>query len=388
MKFSKIIYTLALVATCWTACTQKDAQVDPIGKSIDYTGPAKTIRQLLDSTNCTIYKAAWKKTNMDSILNDKVLVAYTLLVPTDAAFNKAGITLDKVAAMAVEDLDTLLLLHVLNTWVPAATIKGISGSMPVKSLLTRGDFSDYNSWTPYTYFQYIGIHNNQLMVNGKAHPFQPLEGTNGTIYLMDEVQQKAETDMIDYLKASPDFTFLLEACRINDSIYQETWGQQGFLNLLTTNTRCSPFTFFAPTNKAFQKAGFNTIDDLRQRALRYEVGWPTYDDQFYYRYTYTSLDTMLLAHHLDFTGAEPSNYTMVVFSNDMQDNPSLTNFQITPGRQSGEPPKFIRLRFSQSGTTMMVKELGSQIGPLPLTKTDLVFRNGVMHVIDDGLLHQ
>ncbi|MBV8251820.1 MAG: fasciclin domain-containing protein [Chitinophaga sp.] len=388
MKFRKIIYTLALVATCWTACTQKDAQVAPIGKPIDYVGPAKTIRQLLDSTNCTIYKAAWKKINMDSIISAQVLQAYTLLVPTDAAFNNAGITLDKIASMSVEDVDTLLLFHTLNTWVPAATIKGISGSMSVKSLLTRGDFSDYNSWTTYTYFQYIGVHNNQLMLNGKAHPYKALEGTNGTIYLLDEVQKKAETDMIDYLQSSPDFTFLLEACRINDSIYQQTWGQQGFLKLLTTSTRCSPFTFFAPTNRAFQKAGFNTIDDLRQRALLYEVDWPNYDDKGYYRYTYTSLDTMLLAHHLDYTGAEPANYNMVIFSNDMQDNPSLSNFMITPGRQSGEPPKYIRLNFSKTGNTIMVKEIGSTVGALPLKTTDLVFRNGVMHIIDDGLLHQ
>ncbi|NIG57128.1 fasciclin domain-containing protein [Chitinophaga sp. Cy-1792] len=388
MKLSKIIYTLALVSVCWTACTQKDAQVSPVGKTIDYTGPGKTVRQILDSAKFTIYKAMWQKANMDSVITAGNYQGYTLLVPTDAAFTAAGITADKVKTMAVNDLDTILFYHTLNSWMPSANIQQLKGNASLRTLLTRSDIPTYSSWTPYVYYLFLGLHDKQLMVNGKAHPFTAMEGTNGTIYVLDEVLKQPNTDMIDYLKSNPNFTFLLEACRINDSIYQTVWGQQGFSQLLQASTRSAYITLFAPTNNAFKKAGFNTIDDLRQRALRYEVGWPNYDEHLYYRYTFTSLDTLLLAHHIDLTGVQPANYNMVIFTNDMLDNGAISNFTIDPGRAYNNPPQYVRLNFSANGNTIMVKETGSSVGALPLKSTDMMFRNGVLHIVDDGLFKQ
>lgn len=378
------IYLLLLVLFV-AACRQPDAQVTPIGKSITYAGPSKTIRQLLDSTGLTIYKAIWNKTNMDSVMANKSVQAYTLLAPSDAAFTAAGITIDKVNAMPVAALDTILFYNTLSNWISSDRIKSLMGNMAIRTFLTQADFADFTSWSPYTYYQYLGLHNGKLMVNGKPHPFQPLDATNGTIYVLDQLLSKPDQDMMDYLGNNPDFTFFIEACRLSDSIYQSMWGQQGFTKMLTTNQGAGLFTLFAPTNHAFQVAGFKTFDDLAARALLYPVDYPHYDANNYYVTPLTSLDSVLLVNHLDYNGNTRPEYPMVLFSNDWSDNPSLSNFLIKGGSMYQNPPQYIRLSCSVAGDKVLLKQLGSTAAPLSLLTTDLLFRNGVIHVINDGL---
>ncbi|NLR82430.1 fasciclin domain-containing protein [Chitinophaga eiseniae] len=385
MKKNYFTYTFTLVLLFLAGCQLKDAQVAPIGKPIDYTGPSLKIRQLLDSSNLTIYKSIWKKVNMDSVIADKTLQAYTLLAPSDDAFAKAGITADKVNTMAVADLDTLLFYHVLDSWVSGDQLQRLSGSNNMHTLLTRIDFPGFYSNNPYIYYQYLGLHNGKLIVNGKPHPLKALEATNGTIYVLDEVQNKPEQDMYGYLTTHPEFSFLVEAFRISDSIYQQSWANPTMTRLLQITSDNKPVTLFAPTNRAFQQSGFKTIDDLRQRALLYPVDGAHYDDNAFYVSPTTSLDSLLSANHLDFNGAMRADYPLMLFSNDLTDNPLLSGFQIRPGAAYHEPPQFIRLAFAGSNGSILVNQVKSPLPPRKLVTTDLLFLNGVIHVVDDGL---
>lgn len=385
MKRKYFIYTFTLSFLFLSACRLKDAQVTPVGKPIEYSGPSLLIRKLLDSTNLTIYKAIWKKVNMDSVIDAGGYQAYTLLAPSDDAFTKAGITADKVNSIPVEQLDTLLLYHVLDTWLSSIQLKQLNGSNNMKSLLRRIDYPGYYSNNPFIYYQYLGLHGGKLMVNGKPHPLNALEATNGTIYILDEVLKKPEQDMYEYLGSNPDFFYFMESVRINDSIYKTSWANPQLTRLLQTTSDHRSFTLFAPTNRAFQQSGFKTVDDIRQRALLYPVDWAHYDNNNYYVYPTTSMDTVLSANHLDYNGGMRVNYPLVLFSNDLTDNPSLSGFQISPGSQYHEGPQFIRLNFTSSNGAIMVKQTGSALPARKLVTTDLLLRNGVIHVIDDGL---
>ncbi|WP_143307185.1 fasciclin domain-containing protein [Chitinophaga vietnamensis] len=386
MKKQYFIYASLLVMLLMAACRQKDAQVAPVGKPLEYKGPQKTIRQLLDSTNFSIYKAMWKIVNMDSVIQAQTLQGYTLLVPTDEAFKAFGITAGNISSLDATTLDTLLRYHIIDSWLPGDRIRSIAGNMSLHSLLRATDFGDYNSWSFYTYLQYLGVHNGKLMINGKPHPLNTLEATNGTIYVIDEVLQKPQQDMIDYLSNNPDFTFLMEAFRLNDSVYQSNWGQPLFTQqLLSSTQRFHQLTLFAPTNHAFQQAGFKTLDDLRQRANLYPVGYPYYDDNQYYQWPLTSLDSLLSVNRLDYNGAATPDYPMQLFSNDLTDNPALANYLIKAGSPSHNGPQNIRLMFGMAGGSITAKQLGASTPALPLLSTDLLFRNGVIHVINDGL---
>ncbi|MBC9929782.1 fasciclin domain-containing protein [Chitinophaga qingshengii] len=386
MKRNYFIYTFALSLLFLSACRLKDAQVTPVGKPLEYAGPTRKIRELLDSTNLTVFKAIWKKANMDSVILEGGWQAYTLLAPTDEGFAKAGITLDKVNNMPVAQLDTLLFYHTLETWVSGDGLKNLIGNNSMRTLLKRSDLPGFYANDPYIYYHYLGYHGGKLMVNGQPYTLKALEATNGTIYVLDAVLNKPEQDMIDYLKSKPEFSYLLEAFRISDSIYQATWKTPMVTRLLMNTPENKSFTLFAPTNHAFQQAGFNTVDDLRQRALSYPVDYSYYDDHMFYVSPTTSLDSVLSANHLDFNSAMRVNVPLVLFSNDLTDNSLLPGFMIRAGSQMHEPPQYIRLSFANTGGSIMVKQLNSALPARKLVTTDLLFRNGVIHVIDDGLL--
>lgn len=385
MKKQYFIYAFVLSMMFLTACRLQDAQVAPVGKPIEYVGPTLKMKQLLDSSNLSIYKAIWKKVNMDSVIGNKGLQAYTVLAPSDEAFTTAGITAAKVNTMTVADLDTLLFYHVLDTWISGDQLNRLHGNNNMRSLLTRIDFPGFYDNSPYIYYQYLGVHAGKLIINGAPHPFKTLEATNGTIYVLDEMLKKPERDMYDYLTGNPDFEYLMEALRISDSIYQNSWSSPTSIKLLKNTAENRGITFFAPTNRAFQAAGFKTIDDLRRRALLYPVDYAHYDDNYYYVTPTTSLDSLLSVNHLDFNGVVRADYPVMLFSNDFTDNLSLAGFTIKPGAQFHDAPQFIRLSFTSSNGSVMVKQIGSSQPAYKLVTTDLLFNNGVIHVIEDGL---
>lgn len=391
MTMKKFIYTLLLVATCWAACRQEDAQVAPVGKPIPGAATPATVRQLLDSSNLSIYKAIYQRVNMDSILAAQNILAYTLLAPSDSAFNAAGYTKESVAAMAVNDLDSLVLYHAVASPLTSSALESALGNIPGYSMLTASNFADYSSYQPYHYFQYLGVHMGKLMVNGKAHPLRPLDGSNGAIYILDEVLQKPIYDMIDYLQMHPEFSQYLEAYRISDSVNDDFlyYNQIDYLPTLVSANMYKPFTIIAPTNHAFTQAGFNTSDDFRARAIRYPMNYPGYlqvGSHTYYAATFNSLDSMLMSTHMDLCYFNYTQFPLLYFSNDFSDNASLSNALLQGGSDYRPPPTYLRWHFQQSGGKLMINQVNPDFAPVPLTQTDIVCRNGVIHVIDDNLL--
>src|SRR6202008_4220653 len=79
-----------LLIMLFLSCRKDEAQVEPVGKPVPYDGPAKSLAQVLDSSGLTLFRAAWKGSHMDSLLFSAGTRFYTLLAPTDAAFNAAG----------------------------------------------------------------------------------------------------------------------------------------------------------------------------------------------------------------------------------------------------------------------------------------------------------
>jgi uncharacterized surface protein with fasciclin (FAS1) repeats len=381
------IYIASLLFLACMACQKKDLQVTPVGGSLPYSGPNKTVSALLDSTNLTLFKAAWKRVNMDSVIKTTPYQAVTVLAPTDDAFAAAGITMNDINTLPVEDLDTLVFYHTLTSWLTQGALKTTLGNISMGSALIRTDFNGFYSNSPYTYYQYTGLKDGKLMVNGKPHTYSALDATNGTIYMIDSVLRKPDMYMIDYLANNPDFTFFMRSVEINDSLNQTVFNFDEFMTMLSTvNTFQSSFTVIAPTNNAFHAAGYNTLDDLLARATRAPMQYAGYDENYYYVNPTSPLDSQLMSLHLDFNvNAKPAR-PYLIFSNDMSDNPSLGGMLINPGSQYSNPPQYLRLSFSTSGSQILVSQIGSPIKAQPLATTDMLFMNGVIHVLDAGLV--
>ncbi|HVI44039.1 MAG TPA: fasciclin domain-containing protein [Chitinophaga sp.] len=386
MQIRKLIINGLLPALCLLfSCKQEDLQVTPIGEPVPYTGISKNMTQLLDSTNYSILKAIWKKANMDAVMRDKAITAYTLLAPTDAAFEAAGINMTSVNNMSVEDADTLLHYHLIANRISPASLKTAVGNIGQVSLL-QADIPDYSPWSKYVYRHFIGIHGGKLMIDGRTFPLKALEATNGTIYELNEVLQRPKEDMLSYLQNDPRFSMFLEALRINDSVYYPFHDYAKGLPSLRNSDKTAPFTVFAPTNEAFAKAGFHTSEDLMALATRYPVGDPFYDDDYYYQYPVTSLDSLLLPHRSNImVYGSGASFPIVFLSNDLTDNPGVTGFIIRTASPGQAGTLIFNLEFTHDGDNISVRRLKSKAPFVPVVEKDKFFLNGVIHVVNDGL---
>src|ERR1700754_3974967 len=104
--------TVLLLIITVISCRKQEIQVEPIGEAIPWKDTTKSMAQVLDGSSLSLFKAAWKRSHMESLLNDQAIKSYTLLAPTDAAMTAAGWDLTAINSAAPEDLDTLLSFHV------------------------------------------------------------------------------------------------------------------------------------------------------------------------------------------------------------------------------------------------------------------------------------
>lgn len=377
LRFNRIRSISALLLVLlFLSCRKEEAQVDPVGEPVPYDGPAKSLAQVLDSSGLTLFRAAWKGSHMDSILFATGTRFYTLLAPTDAAFNAAGWDLQKINSSNAETLDTLLAFYTLEGLYKPESMTELSGNISVPTFLSTY-LTDYER--QYRYTLYFGLHNGDLTVDGKkaATGFQSLEAVDGVIYPIDNLLERPVKYAYDYLQADPRFSFYLEALRISDSLYVETFYHDQVINMTTLRSGYYNITLFAPTNDAFRKAGFSTVESIRDYILRAPLQYPYVEGNDYVIPT-TPMDSLIKVNYITVS------YDAAYFSNDMTDIPGLSGFELSPGPWDS-PPVYINLEFVSGGGTLKVRRFGSAKPPLPLAEQDIRVFNGVIHVVNEDL---
>lgn len=315
------IVFLALIV--WTVgCSKVEDPPIPVGNSLPYKSssrPTDSLVQLLDSLpQTTIYKAAWRRADLQQYIDSlrgaqkDSLLPFTLFIPTDDAFKKAGITIDTVNSWPVAQLDTLLRYLAIPNIITYDTMPLAMGSTTYYPLMyPNPSFED--AWfdvAPYLYKLTVGAYNNTLYLNGRSvggHT-TPIRATDGSIFLVDSVV----TTPIPYttaqlLQADTSYSFFLAACSISDSIYGIQYEGGSFpyddtsYFYLNANSRYPGqdgwAEVFAPDNNAFRNAGFLTIDSIRNYinnsaiALEDPNAWP-------FIYMVTNMDSILVNHRL------------------------------------------------------------------------------------------
>jgi transforming growth factor-beta-induced protein len=154
----------------------------------------------------------------------------TLFAPTNEAFEAAGITELPDAAT----LGTVLRYHVLDATVTSADLP--SGSAAIQTL--DGDF-------------YLSNVDAGVFINGQTQVTDvDIAGSNGVVHIIDRTlippSQNLAEIVIEAAAADPaQFTLLLAAVQTAD-----------LTDVLISD---GPFTVFAPTDEAFNKAGFPDV---------------------------------------------------------------------------------------------------------------------------------
>lgn len=176
--------------------------------------------------NLTIFTAAAKRVGLDQDL--KVLGAYTVLAPTDAAFTAAGITAANVGSLPIEVLRAVLRNHMLSGRVLSTDLA--PGPNAVYVTLQREVLN-------------CSFYNGNYFLNAKRVNKTNVRTLNGILHTIDGVLMPPLNTLTGTAAANS-----------NLSLFVAAVNRAGLATALNSSTTL--LTVFAPTNAAFVAAGF------------------------------------------------------------------------------------------------------------------------------------
>lgn len=239
---------------------------------------------------------------------------FTVFAPNNAAFTASGITSSVLAGLTADQAKAILLYHTIPSKIMASQV-------PVGP---NAAVTTANGGTVY-----VTKNANAVFINGIKVITADVNASNGVIHVIGNVLMPPAGNIVEMAQANPNLSFLVAAViRAN---------LQGALS------GAGPLTVFAPTNTAFQAAGFPTIESIQTADPATLVN--------------------ILTYHV--IGAR-------VFSSDLTNGEQVTTLnggKVTIGLTSGATVKG-----------------NSNASASNLTATNIVAGNGVIHLIDQVLL--
>jgi len=205
----------------------------------DEAVPTKNIATLVtENANLTLLRAAVVRAGLVETLSGQG--TFTVFAPDNTAFAAAGLgTEAAINAVPEATLRQILLYHVLiqeyaSGIIPSATTE----------LATAADARVY-----------VTKNSNGVFVNGAAVTTADIDAQNGVVHVINKVLMPPPGNLVQLAQANPNLSFLVAAV---------VRASQGTTNVAGVLSGAGPFTVFAPTNTAFQNAGFPTIESIQQ----------------------------------------------------------------------------------------------------------------------------
>jgi uncharacterized surface protein with fasciclin (FAS1) repeats len=401
--FPLLIFVLLLgLASC-----EKTGALDYEKMQHPTADTAGDINSVLNKSPLTLFKQAAQRIRLDTLL--QAASYFTVFAPVDSAMQAAGLDAGTINSLPIDSLKKLVLYHIVSGAYSDGSLTAALTSVEAHTL--RQDISydrataNANVYQQELFFKKTGL----LYVNG-----EPVTGandtaftaTNGYIWPIRSFLQAPTQNIWQILQSRPELSMYLMACRIDDSIY-EAYGMlnQPYANnqvagdstsftwMVYDNQPNSYFygrarpTVFAPTNAAFEAAGFHTYDDLATYAGLSEPGLG-FDANFNAILYSTPLDSVLKTHLI----LSPMNkFTNMSLYNDLSYNPDINNgvfnqllFWQTGFYQSMTPIPTPALQFSGSQGAVSIKwstSLPADVLPADRSR-HIMTMNGVIYEMD------
>ncbi len=424
-------YCLAalLLLVVISSCKKDEFVLPPEGEKVPYADPnLKSLGEVLKASPYQLFLKVYQRSNMDSVLNGRF--AHTLLAPTDAAMQAAGYTEASIDAMTAGEADALVAFltirgkftqenlqqrRAISKQYPCCPVQ-ITRFIPITTAMVR----HRSNMTLITTGIISLISADKFLVNGlpEGDIKNGQDASNGYIWPLDKVLQKpVDKSFWEVLKADPRFSMLMEVQRLADSTYDKRYriafeeamgydpGGNGWINdnraryeakagLLPdwSGTVLLYFNMmFAPTNEAFQKAGFQSVQEVMAWNDKYATtgvfDWNTWQIS---NFGFPS-DTVL-AYHWDFGrdnlmysgvyGKAPGQMPTVFFRNDLND-PYLADYPVN--HLPGSVNYLMPFAYGKNGDKPTVKIKGSDAPPATVIET-IPTVMGPLHVVDRLLI--
>ncbi|ULQ55324.1 fasciclin domain-containing protein [Flavihumibacter rivuli] len=222
-KSRLLLAMLALSATMFTACDDDNDNPEPDPGNL-------SIAEVVDrDTSFSILNAAIARAGLATALDAPGNI--TVFAPDNSAFRAAGITASVINGLPPADVAGILLYHAVGAAVP-------SGSVPASdSVRTLGGqllFASKNA--------------NGVFVNGIGVKTADVSARNGIIHVINGVLMPPTKTIAQIAIDNPNFSILVAAVV-----------RAGLADELSA---AGKYTVFAPTNAAFNAAGFNSPADI------------------------------------------------------------------------------------------------------------------------------
>lgn len=424
-----IALALLLLATLFlAACSKTEFLPEPEGEKIPFQSDAtQTVEQLLAASQAKLFYSAWQKSNIKTILKEKSnKLIYTVFVPNDAAMQASGIGSSQISQMSETELADLMMFYITLGAVVPSELKMRSDNFMAKSMLVNpelflpffeGGLPNGQRADPYYYRHYLSISEDKLLINGKgmgAVNYMP--ATDGGIYLIEKTVALPTKNILETLQADDRFSMFLESSRILDELYIDkiatdmeplfgykpspeevmdfAYGRTFYKSNWTINEKAfgGPnivmSTLFAPTNEAFQNAGFQTVADIIQFNER-SMADIRFDENTFSAVGAFPMDTVYNFHRefgrmfrpATLGGDRSVSNATVFYSNVL--NPSLNDYLVSAGGNPTIEYAFkMPLDFVRNGNTVQIKVKGSEYPAATVVDSDINTLNGPIHVVD------
>lgn len=223
---------VALVVVGNTGCDKRDQNINfPAGVT-------DNLATVASQNNLKVFVAAVKAAQMDTAF--QYLGQYTVFAPTDSAFNAAGITEANVGTLPAATLRAVLRQHILSGRTTSLSL------LPGPNAAYRPINVEYLYTSTYlpTTGSFAGV-----FFNGKRLVQADIPANNGLIHKINGVLLPSSSSLTELLNSNSNLSFL-----------QAAINRAGLLATLQGLT--APVTLLAPTNAAFQAAGFADINAI------------------------------------------------------------------------------------------------------------------------------
>lgn len=281
-------------------------------KKNETPAPSTILDVVNTNPNFSTLKAAIEKAGIGSALASGTL---TVFAPDNDAFATAGITASTLGTLTPAQVADILTYHVLGVRVSAADVPV---SDAVVTLQGKKVFASRNA--------------NGVFVNGIKVKTADVQASNGIIHIIENVLIPPTQTIQQIAAGNPNLSLLVAAVT-----------KAGLLNAIGGDGK---FTVFAPTNAAFNAAGFNSAEDINAAP--------------------TNLITTVVSYHVLGTNA---------FASDLINGatvPTLQGGTLT----IGTTPPSVKITTSSNPVSNIVVSGG----------VNIVATNGVVHLIDRVLL--
>jgi len=391
----------------------------PYGEKVPYGAvDKKSLDALLTDSESSLFKLALDGSTIYPLLNNEwKSLPLTFLVPSDAAFQEAGFTEEKLKSMDTAELDSIILYHILSEKIDTANVRSTYGSVRLETKLVHKNLTLGNQFSqqPYTFSHYFSSTDRTIWINGKVvGDYDITQAREGDVLFIDSFLERPEKTLWQAMKEDSRLSMFMEIVEGNDELYgqyfyydEEPWATYAMeeaavqpqldINISARNPSIiytgALTSVFAPTNEAFMEAGYNTAEEFlelnepnwiyRGQFLRFSDGAP-----YNYR-TFHKTDSVLTYHHgwgqrYYPTDGGRGNPT-VFFSNDLTDD-YLSDYvlQLETSSPDNQPRMTCPYTFSRENGQLKMRLKNAKEGAEAATviEQDILTLNGPLYVVD------